>query len=240
MTEAIVHADKLLVIRGPHRAIDGISFDIQRGGIVGILGPSGCGKSTLMRCIVGVQRTTSGTIDVLGVPAGSAALRRRVGYTTQAASIYSDLTVRENLRYFARILGVDRERVDLVINMVDLASHADAVVGRLSGGQLTRASLAVALLANAELLVLDEPTVGLDPVLRRDLWTQFRGLAAAGVTLIVSSHVMDEAQHCDSLILLRQGRIVAIDTVDGLRHRTGKDSVEEAFIDLVGGQAAAS
>lgn len=233
MTGSIVSARDVLVIRGDHRALDGITVDIPRGGVTGIIGPSGGGKSTLMRCIVGVQRIQRGHIDVLGMPAGVSALRRKVAYTTQAPSVYKDLSVRENLRYFARILGVDRTRVEAVIESVQLTDYANSIVGRLSGGQLTRASLAVALLGEAELLVLDEPTVGLDPLLRRDLWQQFHELAQSGVTLLVSSHVMDEADRCDRLILVREGRIVAADTVDGIRQRTGQSDIEDAFIALI-------
>jgi ABC-2 type transport system ATP-binding protein len=223
----------LTVSRGGVRVLHGIDVDVARGTVVGLLGPSGCGKSTLMRAIVGVQVVESGEIDVLGEPAGSPALRRRVGYVTQAPSVYGDLTVRENLRYFARLLGVP-ERVEPVLGEVGLGDHAGRVARRLSGGQLARASLATALLGRPDLLVLDEPTVGLDPVLRVDLWQRFRALAADGATLLVSSHVMDEAERCDRLLLMRDGRILASDTPAGLLERTGAEDVEGAFLRLVG------
>jgi ABC-2 type transport system ATP-binding protein len=152
---------------------------------------------------------------------------------TQAPSVYADLTVRENLRYFAAVVGAPGSDVDRVVDEVGLGSHADVVVGRLSGGQEARVSLAAALLGEPELLVLDEPTVGLDPVLRRDLWGLFRDLAERGTTLVVSSHVMDEATHCDRLLLLREGRLLADDTLDGLLTRTGTSDVEAAFLALV-------
>ncbi|MGZ8696940.1 MAG: ABC transporter ATP-binding protein, partial [Gaiellaceae bacterium] len=204
-----------------------------RGVVTGLLGPSGSGKSTLMRAVVGVQRVESGEVTVLGEPAGSPALRRRVAYTTQAPSVYGDLTVRENLRYFARILGAGGDRVERAIETVGLGEDADRVVNALSGGQSARASLASALLGEPQVLVLDEPTVGLDPVLRRDLWTNFRRLAAEGATLLVSSHVMDEAERCDDLLLLRDGGLLASGTVAGIRELTGTDDLDEAFLRLI-------
>ncbi len=223
----------LRVVRGGRTVLDGLSVDVPRGTVTGLLGPSGCGKSTLMRAIVGVQVVAGGTVDVLGLPAGSARLRRSVGYVTQAPSVYSDLTVRENLRYFAAVLGAPADDVDRVVDEVGLASHVDVVTGRLSGGQEARVSLAAALLGTPEVLVLDEPTVGLDPVLRRDLWDLFARLADAGRTLLVSSHVMDEAQRCGRLLLMREGRFLADESPDALLARTDRADVEAAFLHLV-------
>ncbi len=223
----------LRVVRGGRLVLDDVTLEVPRGTVAGLLGPSGCGKSTLMRALVGVQVVAGGEVQVLGRPAGSPALRRRVGYMTQAPSVYADLTVRENLRYFAAVLGAPHSDVDRVVDEVELGSHADAIVGRLSGGQEARVSLAAALLGEPELLVLDEPTVGLDPVLRRDLWGLFRDLAGRGTTLVVSSHVMDEAAHCDRLLLLREGRLLADDTLAGVLTRTGTSDVEAAFLSLV-------
>jgi len=200
--------------------------------VTGLLGPSGSGKSTLIRAIVGVQIVQGGEVVVLGRPAGSPELRSRVGYVTQAPSVYADLTVRENLRYFAQILRVPAERVEEVIAEVDLRPQAGQRVDRLSGGQRARVSLATALLNRPELLVLDEPTVGLDPVLRRDLWALFHSLAEGGSTLLVSSHVMDEADRCHSLLLLRGGELLASLTPDELRARTGERDLEAAFLSL--------
>ncbi|MFI1286640.1 ABC transporter ATP-binding protein [Streptomyces sp. NPDC020858] len=240
-----VHAHGLTVRRGTGRAprtvIDGIAFDVPRARITGLLGPSGCGKSTLMRAIVGTQAHVTGTLDVLGRPAGHPELRSRIGYVTQAPSVYDDLTVRQNLDYFAAILDPGRAAADRrahavrqAIADVDLTTHADALAGNLSGGQRSRVSLAVALLGTPELLVLDEPTVGLDPVLRRDLWNLFHDIAATrGATLLVSSHVMDEAERCHDLLLMREGRILAQDTPDALRTRTHCATVEEGFLRLV-------
>ena len=226
---APVEAHALVVVRGTVRAVDGISLRLPPGLITGLLGPSGSGKTTLMRAIVGSQRITSGSVTVLGHPAGSAPVRGRVGYMAQAPALYTDLTVVENLRYFARILG---DGVDDVIERVGLGPRRDALVRTLSGGELNRASLAVALLGHPDVLVLDEPTVGLDPLLRRDLWDQFRALADAGLTLLVSSHVMDEAERCDRLLLMREGRLIFDGSQAELLTLAGDDEVESAFIRL--------
>jgi ABC-2 type transport system ATP-binding protein len=223
----------LTVVRGGVTVLDDLSFEVGAGEVTGLLGPSGCGKSTLMRTIVGVQRVTSGAVSVFGEPAGSASLRRRIGYVTQAASVYDDLTVAENLAFFASVLGVAAARVDACLALVDLTDLADRVVGRLSGGQRSRVSLAVALLGEPQLIVLDEPTVGLDPVLRKDLWETFHRLADAGAAVFVSSHVMDEATRCDRLLLMRAGRVIADETPAGLLDRTGAEDIETAFLDLV-------
>jgi ABC-2 type transport system ATP-binding protein len=239
MVNNLVEIRELVVDRGHRRVLDGLDLTIEQGTVTGLLGPSGCGKSTLMRSLVGVQQLTSGSVRVGGVEAGSKELRRQLGYVTQDPSIYLDLTVQENLAFFARVLGTDGDGVARAIERVDLTDHADQVVGRLSGGQLSRASLAVALLGTPDLLVLDEPTVGLDPVLRRDLWALFHQLADDGAAVFVSSHVMDEADRCDRLLLMREGRIIADDTPDQIRAQTGTDDIEQAFLALVDAAAAA-
>ena len=230
---AAIRLSGLRVVRGGKEVLPGIDLEVEHGSVTGLLGPSGSGKSTLIRAIVGVQQVDSGSVDVLGQPAGSAPLRTEVGYMTQELSVYRDLPVRDNLRYFGAILRVPRERVDDVIEAVDLMSEADHAVERLSGGQQARVSLAAALLDRPRLLVLDEPTVGLDPLLRRSLWDLFRRLAAEGCTLLVSSHVMDEAAHCDQLILLREGSVLATGAPAALLTRTGKPDLESAFIALI-------
>src|SRR3954454_19120233 len=227
----------LTVVRGGHPVLQDLDLTVGSG-VTGLLGPSGCGKSTLLRAIVGVQQVAGGEVRVLGEPAGSAPLRRRIGYVTQAASVYDDLTVTENLRFFARVLGCPDSEVAKAIDAVDLGSHAGAVVGRLSGGQRSRASLAVALLGSPDLLVLDEPTVGLDPVLRRDLWKLFHDLADGGAAVLVSSHVMDEAERCDQLLLMREGAILAQDTPAAIKERANARDVETAFLELVEKAAA--
>ena len=221
MMKNAIEIANLRVVRGGREVLPDLSVTVPAGQVVGLLGPSGSGKSTLIRAVVGVQVVESGDVTVLGEPAGSPSLRHRIGYVTQSPSVYDDLSVRANVRYFASILGVAAAAADEAIEAVDLTSHADALVGSLSGGQRSRVSLAAALVGDPELLVLDEPTVGLDPVLRRDLWELFNRLAAQGRSLLVSSHVMDEASRCDRLLLLREGEILADDTLPALlaRHR---------------------
>lgn len=222
----------LHVTRGRREVLHGLAFTVRRGVVCGLLGPSGGGKTTLMRAVVGVQAGVRGQVQVLGEPAGSPGLRRRVGYVTQEAAVYGDLSVRHNLEYFADVLGAARARVADVVRDVALTEAVDQRVDTLSGGQRARVSLAAALLSGPELLVLDEPTVGLDPVLRRDLWAMFADLAAAGTTLLISSHVMDEAARCDRLLLLREGRLVADDTLPALLAQTGTTDIESAFLQL--------
>jgi ABC-2 type transport system ATP-binding protein len=232
----VVHG--LHVSRGGREVLHDLDFVLRPGEVTGLLGPSGGGKTTLMRALVGVQRIVSGSVEVLGEPAGSPELRDRIGYVTQAPSVYDDLTVTENLRFFARILRVHDERVEECLRTVDLQNERDRVVARLSGGQRSRVSLAVALLGRPPLLVLDEPTVGLDPVLRVDLWNTFHRLAEEGTTVLVSSHVMDEASRCDRLLLMRDGRLIADDAPGALLARTGASDIERAFLALVHEEAA--
>ncbi len=231
--DSAVRVEDLVVRRGATEVLRGVGFVLAAGGVTGLLGPSGSGKTTLMRALVGVQSVQSGTVEVLGEPAGSARLRRRVGYVTQAPSVYADLTVRENARYFAALYGAGAAAADRAVADVGLAAAAGQLVGTLSGGQRGRASLACALVGRPELLVLDEPTVGLDPVLRVELWAHFHALAAAGTTLVVSSHVLDEARRCNRLLLLRDGRLLADSTPAELRERTGTADLEEAFLAVV-------
>ncbi len=229
----------LRVRRGARDVLDGIDLDIETGSVTGLLGPSGSGKTTLIRSVVGVQIVAGGEVTVLGLPAGAKELRSRVGYMTQAPSVYGDLTVLENLSYFARIVGVGRDRVQEVVERVGLAPEADRVVSTLSGGESARVSLATALLNEPDALVLDEPTVGLDPLLRRDLWNFFHELAEGGTTLLVSSHVMDEAARCDCLALMRDGSILVVATPDELLERTGTLVLDDAFLRLIDDEASA-
>jgi ABC-2 type transport system ATP-binding protein len=233
VADAAIEIRDLRVARGGNVVLPRLSAEVAQGSVTGLLGPSGSGKSTLLRAIVGVQIVERGSVRVLGEPAGTPSLRRRVAYMTQALSVYADLSVRENLEYFALLLGVGRDRVDAAIETVSLEPEVDRVVGRLSGGQRARASLATALLGEPEVLVLDEPTVGLDPVLRRDLWATFHRLADRGATLLISSHVMDEADRCDQLLLLREGEILAAGAPVELRERTQAANLDEAFLTLV-------
>ena len=233
MMKSMVEVAGLRVVRGGTEVLHDLTFSVRPGEVAGLLGPSGCGKTTLMRAIVGVQRVTSGEVTVGGVRAGSASLRSQIGYVTQAPSVYEDLTVQENLSFFASVLGVGADRVDACLDVVDLGAERSKLVAHLSGGQRSRVSLAVALLDEPSVIVLDEPTVGLDPVLRKDLWQTFHRLADEGSAVFVSSHVMDEATRCDRLLLMREGRIIADDTPDGLLRTTGAADIETAFLDLV-------
>lgn len=233
----VVEASGLRVVRGKNEVLHGLDFSIRAGEVTGLLGPSGCGKTTLMRALVGVQAKVTGTLTVLGSPAGSAALRPRIGYVTQADSVYADLTITENLRFFTRVLGAPMSSVTEAIETVDLVDQKDQVVRDLSGGQRSRVGLAAALLGSPDLLVLDEPTVGLDPVLREQLWGTFRDLAAAGAAVIVSSHVMDEADRCDRLLLMRDGAFLADGSPAEIKQKAGADDIEHAFLTLVKGAA---
>ncbi|WP_435742452.1 ABC transporter ATP-binding protein [Microbacterium sp. PMB16] len=233
MNNVAVEIAQLHVRRGRTHVFDGIDFTIPRGQITGLLGPSGCGKTTLMRSIVGVQKIASGDVTVLGEPRGSRRLRHRVAYGTQGASVYGDLSVRQNLAYFASLLKAPRSDVDRVIDEVGLRAQSGQLVDSLSGGQESRVSLAIALIGSPELVVLDEPTVGLDPLLRAELWELFRGLSDRGVTLIVSSHVMDEALRCDRLLLMREGRIIADTTPTALLEDTATADPDAAFLALI-------
>ncbi|HEX6586579.1 MAG TPA: ABC transporter ATP-binding protein [Solirubrobacterales bacterium] len=228
-----IEISELQVRRGGNLVLPDLSLTVETGSVTALLGPSGCGKTTLMRTIVGVQITEGGEVRVLGEPAGSPQLRSRVAYVTQAPSVYADLSVRENLGFFARILGAPEERIDRAIEMVSLQELEDRVVRDQSGGQRARVSLATALLGDPDVLILDEPTVGLDPVLRRDLWERFYSLADEGKTLLVSSHVMDEAVNCHQLALMREGRFLAIAPPEEILRRTGADDLTEAFLRLI-------
>ena len=225
-----IEARTLTVLRGHSEVLHGISCTVKAGTVTGLIGPSGSGKTTLMRSIVGVQKLNGGTLEVLGMPTGSTDLRSRIGYVTQEPAVYDDLTVEQNLRYFAAIVRADAANVKKVMAAVQLSRQRRQLVGSLSGGQRARVSLAVALLGDPELLVLDEPTVGLDPILRDELWTLFAELAAQGRTLLVSSHVMDEAERCSDLILMREGKIIWNDTKQALFRATRAHDVGTAFV----------
>jgi ABC-2 type transport system ATP-binding protein len=239
MSNSSIQVSGLRVRRGGTEILHQIDLDVPRSRVTGLIGPSGCGKTTLMRCIVGTQLIEAGRVEVLGQPAGSRPLRRLVGYASQAASVYPDLTIAENLQYFATVLGAPRGDVDRVLEVVALAEFRDRLTVGLSGGQRSRVSLGVALLGSPEVLVLDEPTVGLDPVLREQLWGLFAQLAHDGMTLLVSSHVMDEAERCDELVLMREGRVLAQESPHSLKQRTATTNLDAAFLQLVRAQDAA-
>lgn len=236
--KSVVQAQHVTVQKGATMALEDITFSLEAGKVTGLIGPSGSGKTTLIRSIVGAQKLTQGEITVLGKPAGSASLRSKLGYVTQLPAIYDDLTVRQNIRYFATIMGSGKADADRVIEQVDLQDQAKQIVGSLSGGQRARVSLAVALLGDADVLILDEPTVGLDPLLRQHLWQLFKNLAAQGKTLLISSHVMDEAEQCTNLLLLRDGKVLSDSTKEALLAKTHTTTVQAAFLALVEGASA--
>lgn len=225
VTDLHVQKSKTLILKG-------VSFEIQSGKIVGLLGPSGAGKTTLIRSIVGLQKITDGSAEVLGHLAGSRELRGRIGYMAQSSAVYDDLSVRQNLLYFAAVIGVKEADVAEIIEQVELTNHASQLAGSLSGGQRTRVSLAIALLGHPPILILDEPTVGLDPRLRQEFWRAFRDLAAGGTSILISSHVMDEARHCDDLLLIGEGQLLAQDSPRVLCSSTGSETIEDAFLKL--------
>lgn len=233
--EQSVNVSNLTVVKQKKPILNDISFTLPRGKLIGLMGPSGSGKTTLMRSLLGVQIPTHGTVTILESPAGASALRSQIGYVSQSPAVYSDLTVKQNLAYFAVLVGVKKSRVAEVLDEVDLVPQSEQLVATLSGGQTARVSLAIALLGSPSVLILDEPTVGLDPVLRVQLWTLFHELTKAGTTIVVSSHVMDEAERCDELLLLRAGELLWQGVAKNLLKETGADSVENAFIRLVRG-----
>jgi len=233
--EPAIRASGLVKDFGPVRAVDDVSFELAPGRIYGLLGPNGSGKTTLIRLLTGLTRATSGTAEVLGVTMPSRPNLSRIGYMTQADGVYTALTVRENARFFAATYGVrDTGAVDETLRLVELADRADSIVGTLSGGQRRRLSLACALVHRPPVLFLDEPTVGIDPLLRVQFWTHFRELADAGTTIVVSSHVMDEADRCDELLFVRSGKVIARGTGREIRADAGTDDLEQAFLRLGG------
>jgi len=233
MTSAVV-IKGMKIVRDGKILIPNLGLSVPRGKVTGLLGPSGSGKTTIFRSIVGVQAIAEGSIQVLGLEAGTIGLRNKIGYLTQSASIYSDLTCEENLKYFSRILGTTEISVSQIIELVDLGSNRKQLASTLSGGERARLALATALLGSPELLILDEPTVGLDPLLRKDLWKLFHRLAQQGKTLLISSHVMDEADRCDELTLLREGKVLASGTPAELKAQANSSEMEDVFIKLVG------
>jgi ABC-2 type transport system ATP-binding protein len=236
MHDTVIAATDLRVVRDGITVLDNMSFSIKPGNITGLIGPSGSGKTTLMRSIVGAQCITGGALQVLGRPAGSKQLRSQVGYVTQSPAVYDDLTARQNLVYFAAMVGCPGSAIQRVLQQVDMVTYADHLVGAMSGGQRARVSLAVALLGEPPLLVLDEPTVGLDPVLRQSLWELFKEIAASGRSLLISSHVMDEAEQCPELLLLRDGAVLHHGSREALLAGTHTSSVGAAFLQLAGGK----
>jgi ABC-2 type transport system ATP-binding protein len=231
--ELSIQAERLRVEKDRKLILHDLDFNTQSGSITGLIGPSGSGKTTLMRTLVGVQVVTAGKVTILGLPAGSKQLRHKIGYVTQDAAVYTDLTVLQNMHYFAALTSATRSQIDEIIDRVRLTSQRQQLVLSLSGGQRARVSLAIALLGNPRLLIMDEPTIGLDPLLREELWQLFAELAAEGRTLLISSHVMEEAEKCHSLLLLREGKLLWHDSRQKLLEHTRTRSVQEAFLNII-------
>lgn len=229
---SVIDFDHVTVKRGKNTVINDLDLHLGSGRLIGLLGPSGAGKSTIMRAIVGVQKGVQGSVKILGQKAGSLPLLKKVAYSTQQSSVFDDLSVQDNLKFAAQILGVNVSHVKKALEQVQLVDFAKQKAGSLSGGQRNRVSLAMALVGDPDLLVLDEPTVGLDPVLRADLWGLFRTLASEGKTLLISSHVMDEAERCDEIVFVREGRVIAHDTLGNVLKNTNAANAEEAFLAL--------
>jgi ABC-2 type transport system ATP-binding protein len=234
MSEAFaVDVDNVAKSFGQQKALDGVTLRVRQGEIYGLLGPNGAGKTTLIRAIVGLVAPDSGSVTVLGRRMPNLDILGRVGYMTQQAALYPDLSVEENLRFFAAISGADGN-VDEALKVVELDQRRNSVVATLSGGMRQRCSLACALVHHPRLLLLDEPTVGVDPQLRVQFWEHFREMAAGGTTIVVSSHVMDEAERCQRLGLIRFGKLLGEGTPNEVRAAAGTSNLEEAFLKLSG------
>ena len=230
-----VRAVNLAKTFAANRAVDDISFDLAPGRIYGLLGPNGSGKTTLIRLLTGLTRATNGWAEILGVRMPDRTTLGRLGYMTQSDGIYPALTAAENVRFFGAVYGVRGESsVRDALEVVELGDRSDSISGTLSGGQRRRLSLACALVHRPAVLFLDEPTVGVDPLLRVQFWTHFRALADAGTTLVVSSHVMDEADRCDELLFVRSGKVIARGTGREIRERAGTADLEQAFLQFAG------
>lgn len=232
-TTPAMQVTALTVTRGGRRILEQLTCTLRAGSIVGLIGPSGSGKSTFMRAIVGVQRITEGTLTIFGHAAGSRVLRGVVGYVSQSPAIYDDLTIEQNLHYFATLSRVKRETVAPLLERLQLTPYRRQLAANLSGGQRARVSLGVALLGNPDVLILDEPTVGLDPILREELWGLFATLAQEGKTLLISSHVMDEAERCEELLLLHDGKLLFEGAKQALLSQTARPTVEAAFMTII-------
>ncbi|MFC7392687.1 ABC transporter ATP-binding protein [Scopulibacillus cellulosilyticus] len=227
---------------GKKQVLTNISFTIKKPEIFGLLGPSGAGKSTLVKMIAGIEKSSEGDIYLFDKRMPKLSLMEKIGYMAQADALYEDLTAKENLLFFAAIYGIGRkkskERIKTVMETVGLSNDLNKIVRQYSGGMKRRLSLAIALLAEPKLLILDEPTVGIDPVLRYQIWNQFQTLKEAGTIILVTTHVMDEAERCDRLGMIRTGRLIATGTPEQLKSETNQDTIEKAFL-FYGGAAHA-
>ncbi|TJY43929.1 ABC transporter ATP-binding protein [Cohnella pontilimi] len=236
--------DVLSVTRrfGAKTVLKDVTLSVERGEIFGLLGPSGSGKTTLIKLMTGIDKSDEGTVRMLGEQMPKLAMLQRFGYMAQSDALYQELTALENLQFFASLYGLSgsrrKERIQAAMKVVDLLDHLNKPVAAYSGGMKRRLSLAISLLHEPELLILDEPTVGIDPVLRQSIWNELTALKERGTTIILTTHVMDEAEKCDRIGLIRNGELTAVDSPEGLKSASGTDSLEQAFIVLGGGVRA--
>ncbi len=242
-TEAAVEARGIVRTFGHIRALDGLDLAVRRGEILGLVGPNGAGKTTFIRLIAGLLRPTAGEIVVLGGRPGARGVVERTGYMPQSSALYEDLTVRENLVFFGRLYGLTRTQANAnageLEELMALGGKRTALVRDLSGGMRQRTNLACAMIHGPELLLLDEPTVGVDPVLRRSLWEHFARLNARGTTILITTHVMDEAEHCNRVAMIASGRTIAAGTSGELRRRAGAATLEDAYLAFSAQEASA-
>lgn len=226
---------------GKRNILEQITLHVSEAEIFGLLGPSGAGKTTLVKLIAGIESATSGTVYVLNQLMPKLGVMNRIGYMAQADALYSELTALENLDFFASLYGLKgqrkKQRIEQVLGLVDLISDAKKQIVHYSGGMKRRLSLAAALLHEPEILILDEPTVGIDPVLRQTIWRELDRLSAQGMTIIVTTHVMDEAEKCHNLGMIRNGKLLAVGTPQQLKQQTSTNTIEEAFL-IFGGVTA--
>jgi len=232
--EAVIRVENFKQQFGKLVVLKSINLEVKRGEILGLLGPSGSGKTTLVKAIVGMSEPTEGTVTVLQTKMPSLSVVSKIGYMAQSDALYEDLNAYDNILFFASLYGMKgkeaKKRADEVLELVILRNEGKKLVKNFSGGMKRRLSLAIALVHKPEILILDEPTVGIDPVLRVEFWKEFERIRKAGVTIIITTHVMDEAEHCDRLALIRNGGIIAMGTPDELKDKSGEATVEGAFL----------
>lgn len=217
-----------------NEVLHGISLEVRHREIFGLLGPSGSGKTTFVKMIAGIDEATRGEVEVLGTQMPKLSMMNRIGYMAQSDAMYNELTAKENLEFFGALFGLRggkmKRRIDEVMALVNLTEHLKRPVGAYSGGMKRRLSLAIALIHEPEVLILDEPTVGIDPVLRQSIWNEFENLSQKGTTILVTTHVMDEADKCHRLGMVRDGKLIAVGTPEALKQETGSATIEEAFL----------
>ncbi|WP_010197557.1 heme ABC exporter ATP-binding protein CcmA [Bacillus sp. m3-13] len=238
MNNEVCKVSNLSISFGKQEVLKDINLSISKGEIFGFLGPSGAGKTTLVKAIAGLQPINNGEVEVLTRKMPTLSLSEKIGYMAQSDALYQDLTAQENLQFFSSLYKLNRidrkKRIHEVMELVNLSEHLNKPVQQFSGGMKRRLSLAISLLHNPEILILDEPTVGIDPLLRKSIWQELKALSKAGTTVLVTTHVMDEAQKCDRLAMIREGELLAVGSTEELQRKTGTTSMEDAFLTFGG------